>query len=548
MKYCELSLLFCCIASLSGTIYNPFVGTNSPEIVVVVPSYNNARNYSRNLDSVINQEVEIPFSIVYIDDCSTDQTGQLVEQYAQQNNCIEKITIIHNQRRVGSLANLYNTVNSLPDHVIVVLLDGDDWLLHNRALQKIYQAYQNKNNWFVYSKMIYLSGGAEGSKAIPQEIMKKNSFRDEDWSTLHVKTFYAGLFKRIAFKDLLYHQKFFKMSGDFACTFPMLEMASDGHIHFIDEVLHVYNDANGICDHFVDGPKQLALGQFIRRKERYAPICSSSQILSDLVVFSYDRPLQLCAFLDSVKKYMVGLGEIHVIYRVSADEYDVEYREVMNYHPDVIFHKQGEQPQEDFKKLTLDALFNSPNDYILMAVDDIVVKDYVDVSHDIELLKRYGAYGFYYRLGVHLTFCHPQNKEQPLPPLEVDPQGILRWRFSQGEGDWGYPNNMDMTLYAKQDIMNDILSIPLTTPSFEFHWDLLSDKIKDRYGLCYQRSKIVNIPLNRVQEVVQNPHMDISKEYLLEKFRAGYKIDIRPFHQVCNSGAHTEYEITFVRK
>lgn len=532
--------------NLYGAIYNPFIGDNSPEIVVIVPSYNNARNYSKNLDSLIHQETDIPFSIIYINDCSTDGTGQLVEEYIVKNNCADYVTIVHNPSRIGALANLYSTINGLPDHVIVVLVDGDDWLLHNRALHHIYNAYTNKNNWFVYSKMMYISGGVIGSKAIDADVMQNNSFRDSDWSTLHVKSFYAGLFKKIALEDLLYQQKFFVMSGDFAFTFPMLEMASDGHIYFIPEALYLYNDANSLCDHFVDGWKQLGLGQFIRRKERYTPIKPATECLADLVVFSYDRPLQLFAFLESVKKYMVGLGEIHVIYRTSDAVYSNAYQKIMREHPDVLFHQQGLNPQDDFKQMTLDALFASPSDYILMAVDDIVVKDYIDLCHDIALLKQYGAYGFYYRLGTHLTFCHPQNRVQKLPPLEVDSNGILRWKFSEGDGDWGYPNNMDMTLYAKKDIIEDILAIPLHTPAFEYYWNLRSDTVKNRYGLCYQRSKIVNIPLNRVQEVVCNPHMDISKEYLLEKFNTGYKIDISPFHQVYNSGAHTEYDIAFI--
>ncbi len=44
----------------------------------------------------------------------------------------------------------------------------------------------------------------------------------------------------------------------------------------------------------------------------------------DLIVFSYDRPLQLYACLESIKCCIkkTGVGEIFVIYRASDDKFD----------------------------------------------------------------------------------------------------------------------------------------------------------------------------------------------------------------------------------
>ena len=55
-------------------------------LVVIIPSYNNAQWYKKNLDSVFNQRYS-NYRIIYLDDASTDQTGYLVEKYIQ-----EKIT------------------------------------------------------------------------------------------------------------------------------------------------------------------------------------------------------------------------------------------------------------------------------------------------------------------------------------------------------------------------------------------------------------------------------------------------------------------------
>ena len=47
---------------------------------------------------------------------------------------------------------------------------------------------------------------------------------------------------------------------------------------------------------------------------------------ADLLVFSYDRPLQLFAFLESVQKYMEGLSSVSVLYRTSNAEFEKGYQ------------------------------------------------------------------------------------------------------------------------------------------------------------------------------------------------------------------------------
>ena len=49
---------------------------------------------------------------------------------------------------------------------------------------------------------------------------------------------------------------------------------------------------------------------------------------ADFVIFSYNRPLQLYAFLESIEKYVAGIGSIQVIYRVSDDSYEEGYKVV----------------------------------------------------------------------------------------------------------------------------------------------------------------------------------------------------------------------------
>mgnify|MGYP006298258053 CR=1 FL=1 len=150
---------------------------------------------------------------------------------------------------------------------------------------------------------------------------------------------------------------------------------------------------------------------------------------TDLIIFSYNRPLQLYALLESVEKNVVGLSHSFVIYR--ADEpYKDAYNQVKKKFASVEFLAQGSQPKTDFKPLTLRALEASSSNYVVFAVDDIVVKASIDLNECVRLLEQSRAYGFYLRLGLNLTQCYPyNNRAQALPPLKkIDEQKkIYSW-------------------------------------------------------------------------------------------------------------------------
>src|SRR5689334_2918445 len=110
------------------------------KIVVIIPSYNNRQWYERNLSSVVAQDYH-KFRVIYVDDCSSDGTGDLIEKFIADNHSGNLIHLIRNSVRLGALQNLYNTIHTCDDDEIVIILDGDDWLAHNEVLRKINEVY-----------------------------------------------------------------------------------------------------------------------------------------------------------------------------------------------------------------------------------------------------------------------------------------------------------------------------------------------------------------------------------------------------------------------
>ncbi len=279
-------------------------------------------------------------------------------------------------------------------------------------------------------------------------------------------------------------------------------------------------------------------------------ISSLQAAVADMVVFSYNRPIQLYAFLESAENLMTGAGEVHVIYRADTQELSAGYDVVAQDFDYVIFHKQGSDPRGDFKPLTMRATFESPSEYIIFAVDDIIVKDFCNLSDCIDQLEQHHAYGFYLRMGRNLTWCYSWNQKQNLPAMKEVAPGLFAWKFSEGTHDWNYPHSVDMTLLRKRDIRSNFDRLSFTNPNtLEGYWANLAGPIMSRLGLCYDKTKIVNVPLNRVQSTWANRNMELyTPEELLAFFNEGKKIDIEPLFQWDNPGAHSEYEPTFIAR
>lgn len=258
---------------------------------------------------------------------------------------------------------------------------------------------------------------------------------------------------------------------------------------------------------------------------------------ADIIIFSYDRPMQLYAFLESLESHVSGIDQIFVITRTSTHEYAHAYAVVNQKFPQAQFMYQC-APYSDLKELTCTCISQSKTNYVLFGVDDIIVKDTIDLSQCAQALETHNAHGFFFRLGKNLDYCYPIACWQPLPPFQSVEADILRWHFNQGIYDWNYPNNLDFTLYRASDINALIKGMDYSTPNSLESAFMMHAHSSDK-GLCYTESKIVNFPLNIVQNELPNAHSNsYSTQRLLELFNQGLKINIKAIEKFSNKSAH----------
>lgn len=274
----------------------------------------------------------------------------------------------------------------------------------------------------------------------------------------------------------------------------------------------------------------------------------------DLIIFSFDRPLQLYALMESIGKYITGIINVSVLYRVSNDEFDSAYNRCFeNFRKRYAIHaiKQGSSPRQDFKPITLSLLEKSTARYILFAVDDIIVTDYVDLNQCISALEQYNAYGFYLRMGKDISYSYTAKTPSPVPVFKNHANDIISWHLHEGIVEWAYLNTVDMTIYHRVQILNALSQLSFSSPNtLEAAWAYYgtTNVLRNALALCYTSSKIINVPLNLVQHdwrTASNMGYDLKE--LLELFNQGFRIDVDSYYKFKHDAPHIEIQPRLVR-
>jgi glycosyltransferase involved in cell wall biosynthesis len=157
-----------------------------------------------------------------------------------------RLSIVRNPQRLYSMANLIAGIGRTragPEDVIVVL-DGDDWLHGDTALDIIAATYLRYDCWMSYGSWISNDPLHQGLQRglWPAYDDDTVDFRHAEWRHTAVRTWKRWLWDRVDDRDFRdAHGKYFRVTEDQASMLPMLEMSGTGRARHIPEVLMVYN-------------------------------------------------------------------------------------------------------------------------------------------------------------------------------------------------------------------------------------------------------------------------------------------------------------------
>lgn len=292
-------------------------------------------------------------------------------------------------------------------------------------------------------------------------------------------------------------------------------------------------------------PRNLRLFQEVVRSQYIGYQDSNTY---SFLVFSKDRPLQLHALLSSMRTIGAITCPVYVIYRASNVKFREAYQEVLRNSKlgQGMIEGVDEDGKASFKENTLSLLKSMPNDRVGLLVDDIIFIRECNLSlFDVYDFRKFVPS---LRLSKRITHSYMLSGSQSRPHLS--PKGrFLTWSWAEGGIDWRYPLSLDGNILLKSELLPMIEYINFSSPNtLESGLQVFNPVYKDKSGLCFDESRLINIPCNRVQTDFDNRAGDVGVEQLLDRWRSGQRMRYEDFAGLTHNAVHAELPFRFVSR
>lgn len=98
-------------------------------VSIIVPVFNVEKHIKKSIDSILNQTIYTEdVEVILVDDCSTDNSGLIIDEYASKYN---NFKAIHLDKNSGAAGKPRNVGLNIASSDFVMFLDSDDCLVEN---------------------------------------------------------------------------------------------------------------------------------------------------------------------------------------------------------------------------------------------------------------------------------------------------------------------------------------------------------------------------------------------------------------------------------
>ena len=157
---------------------------------IITPAYNCEKEIEQTLISIAGQTYK-NWSMVIIDDLSTDDTYNSCKKISKKLGIEEKVEVVKRKEKHGEVRNTLVEVERLKDEDVVVRLDAGDWITDLGCLEILNKAYTQADPAVAWTNHRWSFSNTNISGPINPNI----SIYDQPWRTSHLKTFRVRDFK-----------------------------------------------------------------------------------------------------------------------------------------------------------------------------------------------------------------------------------------------------------------------------------------------------------------------------------------------------------------
>lgn len=209
------------------------------KVSVLMLAYNHEKFIEQALDSVLMQQVDFEYQIVIGEDCSKDNTRDILLRYQQKYP--DKIHLLLPEKNLGMHDNFLQTFKACRGDYIA-LLEGDDYWTSPNKLQKqvdLLDTHADYTICFHNALILHQDGSKTQWRLIPStsEQEKVLTFTLEDLlSTGNIMSTASIMFRQ----GFIHEFPAWIYDVDFVDWIMQILLAQHGNIGYIDETLSVY--------------------------------------------------------------------------------------------------------------------------------------------------------------------------------------------------------------------------------------------------------------------------------------------------------------------
>lgn len=266
----------------------------------------------------------------------------------------------------------------------------------------------------------------------------------------------------------------------------------------------------------------------------------------EIIIFSFNRALQLDALLNSIQKSWITTEyKLTVLYNTSSSNFQKGYQILQQNYPQYTFiketsgrkifpiknylslfnlkkiikYKHCRYERSNFRDLLIKIITNTPCKQIMFLTDDSIFIRKIEINDELlEWINQDPNHNsFSLRLG--------QSVNTPQKQLPSPIRNIISWNYSDYDksNNWGYRFSVDGHIYNKQLIIKLINKIIFNNPStLEAHlhnYTYIHNLLNK--GKTGTEPYLLSYPINIVQTIVNNKSLGVSETLLNEYFLHG---------------------------
>lgn len=241
---------------------NTYTSHGKQRRIVVISPFWNAENYiEKNIRSVAAQDYS-DYLHILINDASTDASQAVVDAAVKAVNTYSCVT----ENKAVNSGAIFNQLTAVKEYVrdddIVMLLDGDDWLVNNNTIFHYYNDLYKQGYEFTYGSMWSVIDNIPlVAQDYPKHVKDNKTYREHlfNWKIpyTHLRTVLGKHIKNLDesnFKDL--SGNWMKSGHDNPLFYELIEQVDPNKVYCNKEIVCNYNDSNPLNDYKIHGEEQ----------------------------------------------------------------------------------------------------------------------------------------------------------------------------------------------------------------------------------------------------------------------------------------------------